>query len=480
MAPPLRVALVGAGIFAQDAYVPNLLAYRDRIRLTAILSRSPEPIETLLSALSGQEGEVARFSGADGEEQFFSQVCDLCDAVIIVVPIPLLGAYVSRCLALGLHILSEKPVAATSAEARRLIQLYRAQSHQTPTNGSKRLSTWHVAENYRTEPAIIHAAKLIQQKLPMTPKTFSLIALRQQSPTSKYAVTTWRANPTHTGSYVGDGGIHFVAMLRKVLGAVDLVDIRGSFMQGGVPTEVGVCASCRAVLPGVPGVSGVSGVGAEGGEGGGQSSGVSPSTGPSTGSSTGPVGTVHIQYGAFLAPVCRLDVYFEDAVLSVVQVGWLGYSSPHSVATLATVLLATIALYVALCVLCVMYDSVHIIYIYFLGPYYIFIFHGTNSSHLLPLSLSPPLSPPSPLSPLLSQHTREREYEVLMTGLDPQRFVFGGLEAEFGLWLDAIQERTGAGAGASGGCEAEDLTPEQGLVDLLVIEALCRRREGEE
>ena len=116
-----------------------------------------------------------------------------------------------------------------------------------------------------------------------------------------------------------------------------------------------------------------------------------------------------------------------------------------------------------------------ILYIYF--PWHQLL--SPPPSLLLPLSLSPPLSP---LSPLLSQHTREKEYEVLMTGLDPQRFVFGGLEAEFGLWLDAIQERTGAGAGAgaSGGCEAEDLTPEQGLVDLVVIEALCRRREGEE
>ena len=86
-----------------------------------------------------------------------------------------------------------------------------------------------------------------------------------------------------------------------------------------------------------------------------------------------------------------------------------------------------------------------------------------------------------------------------MTGVDSVRFSFGGLQAEFKLWLDAIQGvpgvpgRAGAGAGAgdgdgtgavdgavdgggaSGGHEAADLTPEQGLVDLVVIEALCRR-----
>ena len=91
------------------------------------------------------------------------------------------------------------------------------------------------------------------------------------------------------------------------------------------------------------------------------------------------MGTFHIQYGEFLSPVCRLDVYFPDAVLSIVQHKAVGY-------------------------------------------------------------------------------------EVAFTGRETRHFPFAGLEREFGVWLDAIEA----------GREAEELSPEEGLVDLGIIEDMCQ------
>ena len=254
-----RVALIGAGIFVQETHIPNVLAHESRVKLTAILSRSQQRIDEALALLKDGGSGVRKFFGSDGEDNFFACARDICDAVIIAVPIPLLGKYIARCLALNLHVLSEKPIAASSAEAAALVAAYRK-------DACRGGGLWHVAENYRLEPAVVCASDIVRRH-PSAPKSFSLLALRQQSPTSKYAVTDWRAQPQHKGGFVLDGGIHFVALLRAVLRG-DVCHVRGTYEEQSV-CEVGACGACSVA---------------------------------------GATGTYLIRYGLFPNPVCRLDV----------------------------------------------------------------------------------------------------------------------------------------------------------------------------
>lgn len=122
----IRVAMIGVGIFVKDTYIPNLEANRHRVKLTAILSRRSQSIDEALQLLSDAGEGVHRFVGPEGEEEFFQRAKEICDAAtaIVVVPIPLLGKYVERCLLRGLHVLPEKPAAMTSNEARSLIERY--------------------------------------------------------------------------------------------------------------------------------------------------------------------------------------------------------------------------------------------------------------------------------------------------------------------------------------------------------------------
>lgn len=53
-------------------------------------------------------------------------------------------------------------------------------------------------------------------------------------------------------------------------------------------------------------------------------------------------------------------------------------------------------------------------------------------------------------------------YKVAMTGQETRTFGFRGLELEFTAWLDAIQ-----------GAASAALSPEEGLADLLAVEAIC-------
>jgi predicted dehydrogenase len=129
----------------------------------------------------------------------------------------------------------------------------------------------------------------------MPPKSFALTALRQQSVTSKNAVTTWRAKPAYHGSYILDGGIHFVALLRAILGASSTVpegendrSVRGihSVYEERSVVDVAACGVCRCGAA---------------------------------------LGTFHIRYGAFVEVLCRLDVYWDDAAMSIVQHKGVGY-----------------------------------------------------------------------------------------------------------------------------------------------------------
>lgn len=275
----IRVGIIGAGIFVKETYIPLLAANRDKVTLTAILSRSAGPMESCLETLQEGKEAVHRFVEAEGEEAFFAQAKTLCDAVIVVVPIPLLAQYVEKCLNVGLAVLSEKPVAANSSTARNLISSYREWRQERPSMG-----LWHVAENYRLESSIVYASTLVRDH-PSPPKTFALTCIRQQSPTAKYAVTEWRAKPAYHGSFVLDGGIHFIALMRHVLNGLTISDVHCQYEETSY-VEVGTCGSCR--------VDGV-------------------------------LGTVQIRYGAFPTPVCRFDVFFDDAILSITQVKGVGY-----------------------------------------------------------------------------------------------------------------------------------------------------------
>jgi predicted dehydrogenase len=274
----VRIALIGAGIFARETYIQHFNQHSSDARLTAILSRSAQSIDAALAKLDQQQHQhedVAKFTN---EDEFFAAAPGLCDAVIVCVPIPLLGHYVEKCLRKGLHVLSEKPVAMTCKDAQRLIAVYRGEiARVSPT------TTWHVAENYRVEPAVRYARGLVREHSRKV-KYFNLVVVRPQSKDSKYMQTNWRSDPQYAGSSVFDGGIHFVALLRAIVGG-DVSEIRGVH-QAQDNVEVASCGSCRV---------------------------------------GGALGSYQMCYGSFSESVCRLDVFFEDATLSVVQKRGVGY-----------------------------------------------------------------------------------------------------------------------------------------------------------
>ncbi|MFI6560804.1 Gfo/Idh/MocA family protein [Streptomyces sp. NPDC050534] len=111
---PLRMGLLGCADFAQRRALPSLARLRD-FTLTAVASRDADKAKRFASRFGGDP--VA------GYEELLAR--DDLDAVYIPLPAALHAPWASRALEAGLHVLVEKPAAATAEEAGRLTRLAR-------------------------------------------------------------------------------------------------------------------------------------------------------------------------------------------------------------------------------------------------------------------------------------------------------------------------------------------------------------------
>jgi len=104
--PPLRWGVLGATSFvAQQAILPALVA-SPHARLVAVASRS------------APDGGAARFSPARGHESYDALLEDPeVEAVYVPLPNSLHREWVERAAAAGKHVLCEKPLAPTAADA---------------------------------------------------------------------------------------------------------------------------------------------------------------------------------------------------------------------------------------------------------------------------------------------------------------------------------------------------------------------------
>jgi glucose-fructose oxidoreductase len=112
MAPaPVRFAVVGLGDIAQRAVLPAFAHTRTRATLTALVSGEPKKRRVL----------AARFRNviACGYEEYDDVLASgSVDAVYIALPNEMHADFARRAMRAGIHVLCEKPMATTVADAR--------------------------------------------------------------------------------------------------------------------------------------------------------------------------------------------------------------------------------------------------------------------------------------------------------------------------------------------------------------------------
>ncbi|MFN8467982.1 MAG: Gfo/Idh/MocA family oxidoreductase [Caldilineaceae bacterium] len=217
----VRLAMVGAGIYTRDAHLPALARLQERFELAAIFSRSEssaqalaEHWQTLITAGAGHETGLASPVSTSAPELFTDLAALFArgdiEAVDIALPIPVQAPIVAQALAAGKHVVSEKPIAPTRAEAQSLIDLHRRHPE----------CVWMVAENWRYEEAFVRAAELMQRGAIGRPVVAHWAQYTPMTPASKYYVTDWRRAGEFAGGLLLDGGVHYISALRMLLGEV--------------------------------------------------------------------------------------------------------------------------------------------------------------------------------------------------------------------------------------------------------------------
>lgn len=146
---PTKVALLGSGLFAKQAYLPALLKSTDTI-LHTIWSRSESSAQNLLSEVSKTKPDLSpsvQF-GDDGLEKVLAD--KEVEAVLLVLPITTQPALIIRALKAGKHVLSEKPVGKDVKTARELIEVY--EKEYLPKG-----LIWRVAESQYNSDILNHS-----------------------------------------------------------------------------------------------------------------------------------------------------------------------------------------------------------------------------------------------------------------------------------------------------------------------------------
>ena len=127
------------------------------------------------------------------------------DALIIALPILVQPSFIKQALSAGKHVLAEKPLAKDVATGKELIEWY----HENID--TKRLN-FSIAEQFRYYAAYAYGAKKVKEYR----KVLGMQTCIQ--PGMKYYETEWRKKPEYQGGFLLDGGVHFIAGIRVLLG----------------------------------------------------------------------------------------------------------------------------------------------------------------------------------------------------------------------------------------------------------------------
>jgi predicted dehydrogenase/threonine dehydrogenase-like Zn-dependent dehydrogenase len=198
----VRVALVGAGGFAQGSHVPNLLKLRDRFELRAVVSRTGS------TAKAVADRAEAAYATTDVDEVLGDPEIDL---VLISTRHDLHAEQALRSLRAGKHTFVEKPLALNEEELRGLEAFYDDRDAPLLMTGFNR----------RFSPAAVRARELLAQR------TTPLVAEYRMN-AGYIPLDHWVHGPEGGGRNIGEA-CHVYDLFDSLVGdvAVESVTARG-------------------------------------------------------------------------------------------------------------------------------------------------------------------------------------------------------------------------------------------------------------
>jgi predicted dehydrogenase len=200
--------LLGTGLAARKLYWPALRTLVGTVDLVAVANRTRSKAEAF-----ARDFDVP-YVAADAKELFsLPQV----DAVMLSLPIEELPKHVLLALKAGKHVISEKPIAGSLADARKLVKA--ARPYQ------KRGLRWMVGEDFAHLAALRQAERWLAEGRLGDLRLVEMRQCRLLSPANPYYNTAWRRKPKFLGGFVLDAGVHVAHVARQLFGLP--AEIRG-------------------------------------------------------------------------------------------------------------------------------------------------------------------------------------------------------------------------------------------------------------
>lgn len=205
--------------------------------LTAVKTCSQFELKAVYSRSKGSADQLVELNGSAIDVYFEAEAPrdrsldallsrDDIQAVMIALPIVLQPKFIKACLSAGKHVLSEKPMAPSVEICRELLAFHSNLDFKP---------VFMISEPIRFDPAFTKTAELTHQRLGRI-CAFSLEWYTEILPSDPLHVGEWRRNPEHQGGYIFDGGVHYMAAIRKIVpGTVHTVSAVGRQIQEHLP-----------------------------------------------------------------------------------------------------------------------------------------------------------------------------------------------------------------------------------------------------
>ncbi len=204
---PIRLGIIGSGIAARELHLPALRKLKDEFKIVAVCSRHVEKARAF-ARMIGRDVEVERNARA-------LLARDDIEAVDIATPIMLNAPTAIAALKAGKHVFLEKPVCVDMHEGRRLAAVAR-ESGLVAMAG----------ENMRYRAVLARAESLVKKGRIGRLSSFTWISQYCVASDNKYAQTTWRRHHVYPGGFIFDGGVHNIAVIRRLAGEIMKVNAR--------------------------------------------------------------------------------------------------------------------------------------------------------------------------------------------------------------------------------------------------------------
>ncbi|MBR3295440.1 MAG: Gfo/Idh/MocA family oxidoreductase [Clostridia bacterium] len=194
------LGFIGCGICARDLHLPALKQIPDLFEIVNVCSRT--------------EKKVKAFCELSGAKRWCTDVDELLadsevEAVMINYPFEMNLALTEKALAVGKHVIVEKPMAKTMEEASRMRELEKSTDRVTM-----------IAEGFHYRTSVIRVKELISEGAIGKPGAL-LVRLLDNFPRDAKWLTESNWRLSCVGGVMLDRDVHWFAAIREIMGEVE-------------------------------------------------------------------------------------------------------------------------------------------------------------------------------------------------------------------------------------------------------------------